>query len=184
MVASEGDSISVLWNGSHTGIFKTSRQDIEFHGLAVGGSGLRNLEARLPALLALKPDLVSVFIGANDLLDYPSAQAYASSLQAYVSQIKATGAKVVVATNLPQHLANVDYNARFSIRRGEVATILRAAPWADGVIDFAADPIVGPDSAAMKVTLFGDGVHPTDDGQRLLSTLYKPRMDALVKDWR
>lgn len=184
MVASEGDSISVTWSGNHTGIFKDSRSDIQFHGLAVGGSTLKNLEARLPALLALRPDLVSVFIGANDLLDYPSAQAYANALNAYVSQIRATGAKVVISTNLPQNQMNVDYNAQFNRRRAELATILRSATWADGLADYAADTTIGGDGAAGQPTLFQDGVHPTDHGQRVLANVYKPRMDALVKDWR
>jgi len=184
VVASEGDSISVTWSGNHTGIYKDSRGDIEFHGLAVGGSTLKNLEARLPALLALKPDLVSVFIGANDLLSYPSAQAYATALSAYVGQIKATGAKVVISTNLPQHQLNVDYNVQFNRRRTELATILRSATWADGLADYAADTTIGGDAAATQMTLFNDGVHPTEQGQRVLANVYKPRMDALVRDWR
>lgn len=184
VVASEGDSISVTWSGNHTGIYKNSRSDIEFHGLAVGGSTLKNLETRLPALLALKPDLVSVFIGANDLLNYPSAQAYATALQSYVGQIRSTGAKVVVSTNLPQHHLNVDYNAQFNQRRLELATILRSAAWADGVADYAADTTMGVDNAAVQLSLFSDGTHPTEAGQRVLANIYKPRMDALVGDWR
>lgn len=183
-MASEGDSISVTGTWSHTGLFRASRSDMEFHGLAVGGSGLFHLQGRLPALLALKPDLVSVFIGANDLLDYPSAQAYAELLRTYVSAIRATGAKVVITTNLPQTNINVDYASRFNRRRAEVANILRTATWADGVIDFAADPTMGSDGAAANLTLYGDGVHPTDEGQRKLAEVYKPRMDPLVRDWR
>jgi lysophospholipase L1-like esterase len=184
IVASEGDSISVLGSWSHTGIYRASRPDIEFHGQAVGGSGVYHLQQRLPALLALKPDVVTVFIGANDLLDYSGPQAYADLLRSYVGAIKATGAKVVVATNLPQTNVNVDYASRFNRSRAELATILRSAPWVDGVIDFAADPVMGSDAAAGDKALFGDGVHPTDEGQKKLAAIYKPRVDPLVRDWR
>ena len=59
--------MSVTWSGNYTGIYSSSRSDLEFHGLAVGGSGLINLIDRIDAVLAFKPDLVSVHIGANDL---------------------------------------------------------------------------------------------------------------------
>lgn len=58
---------------------------------------------------------------------------------------------------------------------GELATILRSATWADGLADYA---------VATQLTLFNDGVHPTEQGQRVLANVYKPRMDALVRDWR
>lgn len=191
MVASEGDSISVTWGGNYTGMFKQSRSDVEFHGLAVGGSGLADMSKRLPALLDLKPDLVSVFIGANDLLAFPTAQAYADALRSYVGKIQATGAKVVIGTNLPQYRVSVSETASFNERRAELATILRKADWADGLFDFAAAPEMGPVDAARDVRLYSDGVHPTDStqgvgegGQAKLFRIYKPVMDPLVKDWR
>lgn len=172
-------------------MYKASRGDMQYHGLAVGGSGLKALEARLPALLDLRPDLVSVFIGANDLAEYPSAQAYADALRSYTDRIKATGAKVVIATNLPQDNINVDYASKFNRMRGELAVLLRSATWADGVVDYAAAPEMGPDTAARDRALYVDGVHPTDGsigigegGQAKLFRLYKPVMDPLVKDWR
>lgn len=191
IVASEGDSISILWGGSHPGMLKASLPEVEFYGLAEGGSSLSRLRDRLPVLLAHKPDLVSVLIGANDLADAASVGAYADALRAYVSEIRATGAKVVIGTNLPQYIgANLEYTDRFNRRRIELAEILRRADWIDGIYDLASASDMGPNEAAQDRTLFSDGVHPTDpthlsnSGQDRIYRLYKPAMDPLVKDWR
>lgn len=184
VVVSEGDSISYTWPGNHTGIYKASRTDIEFHGLAVGGSMLTDLKRRLPSVIALKPDVVSVFIGANDLTGYGSAAGYVAELRSYVEQIRATGAKVLVSTNLPQSNVDVNFTVEFNRRRAEIAALIRAANWVDGIIDYAADPVMGPDRAAADKTLIGDGVHPTDLGQQNLARIYSARVNPVVKDWR
>ena len=56
----------------------------------------------------------------------------------------------------------------------------------DAVIDFAADPVMGPDSAAQDKTLYHDGLHPTDGcgmgcgGQGKLAAIYTPVVDRLL----
>lgn len=150
---------------------------------------MNNLIGRIDAVLAFKPDLVSVHIGANDLASYPSAQAYADALKAYVDQIRVTGAKVVITTVLPQQLgsASVIHNAM----RKELANIIKSANWIDGVADFAADWAMGPDSAPFNLALYSDGLHPTDStqgvgegGQAKLLRIFKPVMDKLATDVR
>ena len=189
VVVTEGDSIAVTWGGNHTGMYGSSRSDIEFHGLAVGGSGLINLISRIDAVLAFKPDLVSVHIGANDLASYATAQAYADALKVYVDQIRATGAKVVVTTVLPQQLG--DASIKHNALRKELANIIKSANWIDGVADFAADTAMGPDSAPFNLALYSDGLHPTDGtqgvgegGQVKLFRIFKPAMDKLAIDVR
>ena len=189
VVVTEGDSIAVTWGGNHTGMYSSSRSDIEFHGLAVGGSGLNNLISRIDAVLAFKPDLVSVHIGANDLASYASAQAYADALKVYVDQIRATGAKVVVTTVLPQQLGNA--SIKHNAMRKELASLIKSANWIDGVADFAADPAMGPDSAPFNLAFYSDGLHPTDGtqgvgegGQAKLFRILKPAMDKLATDVR
>ena len=179
VVVAEGDSISVLWSGNHTGLYGASRPDIELHGLAVGGSMMTTMTARIDKVLALKPDLVSILIGANDLGGQPSAQEYADQLKPYVDKIRATGAKVVVGTVLPQSI--YDY-ARFNSLRKELAAILKAAPWIDGVADFGGDSLIGPDKAAFDIALYPDGLHPAR--QDIMFNVYKPAMDKLAFDVR
>ena len=189
VVVTEGDSIAVTWGGNHTGMYQSSRPDVEFYGLAVGGSGLNDLTNRIDSLLIKKPDLVSIHIGANDLASFPSAQAYADALKVYVDRIRATGAKVVVTTVLPQQLGtpSVWHNAM----RKELAVIVKAANWIDGVADFGADVEMGPDSAPLNKALYSDVLHPTDStqgvgegGQVKLFRVFKPAMDKLAFDVR
>ena len=80
VVVSEGDSISIFYAGNYPGIYARTHPDVDLHGLAVGGSTLGSMEMRIGAVQALKPDVVTVFIGANDLGKYSSANAYTDRL--------------------------------------------------------------------------------------------------------
>jgi lysophospholipase L1-like esterase len=134
---------------------------------------------------------VTVLIGANDLTSAPSSLSWLESLFAYVDPLRASGIKVAVGTILPQHIpGNSQYNQLFNARRAEVNNALRAKVGAriDAVIDFAADPEMGPDSAAINSSLYRDGVHPTDGcgigcgGQGKLARVYIPVVDDLLTD--
>ncbi|MFD1787008.1 GDSL-type esterase/lipase family protein [Sphingomonas floccifaciens] len=158
----------------------------------MGGSGIdggNSLEARFAADAALAPRYVTVLIGANDLTGYPSADAWLNALWTYVAKWKATGAKVAVGTVLPQCLTqNPTVTAEHAARRTIVNAAIRAAVGGkiDGVIDFAADPVMGPDSAACDRSLYGDGLHPTDgtagdaNGQGKLSLVYTAAVETLI----
>jgi lysophospholipase L1-like esterase len=50
---------------------------------------------------------------------------------------------------------------------------------ADAIADFAADPTMGPDSAAASTTLYSDGTHPTDAGYVLLERVLQPVINGL-----
>nr|WP_246848159.1 DUF1996 domain-containing protein [Sphingomonas beigongshangi] len=189
-ILAEGDSISIDWGGSYVGIGKSLRPALAITGKAVGGSritdtaGGNGLVQRFAADKALKPAVVTIFIGANDLGDgsYDTPQAWLDALWAYVAGWKATGAKVAVATVLPQ--CNYD---RHNQRRAIVNPAIRAAVGSkiDGVLDFAADDALGPDAAACDKSLYKDGLHPTDGGTDLsggegrLARIYIAGLDAL-----
>jgi hypothetical protein len=188
-VVSEGDSISVFWAGNHTGIYAAAHPSVVFKGLAVGGSAITTLQSRIQAVLTAKPKVFTVFIGANDLVTYASAQAFVDALFTYTDQVRATGAKVAVATILPQQVAGqAANNTLHNTRRVEANKLIRAAVGSriDAVIDFAADPVMGPDAAASNTALYGDGLHPTDGGasgvggQGKLALIYGPVVDALL----
>ena len=101
-VLSEGDSISVFWGGNHTGIYASTRPNLSFRGLAVGGSGMAQLEARKAVVLNAHPKVVTVFDCANDMLNFATAQDFVTVLFSYVADVRATGAKVAVATVSPR----------------------------------------------------------------------------------
>lgn len=191
-LASEGDSISVTWGGNHTGIYAQLRQGAVTHcGLAVGGSTLDSMTARSSGVANCNPGVLTVLIGANDLANVttnPTTQDWLNKLWAYTDSFRAKGIKVAVGTILPQYSSNATYNVTFSTRRAEANKAIRAAVGTrvDAVIDFAADPVMGPDSAAQDLNLYKDGIHPTDGcglgcgGQGKLASVYAPAVDRLM----
>jgi hypothetical protein len=204
-VLSEGDSISVFWGGNHTGIYAATHPTVTFLGHAVGGSTLNDptngngLIQRQAADLALHPKVMTVLIGANDLnvvgLNwslYPSTQAYLDALFAYIAPFRAAGTKVAVATVLPQCTTGDPQSGadlRTNTNRVSVNNGIRAAVGTkiDAVIDFAADPVMGPDAAACDTALYQPGgLHPTDGaaggfgGQGKLELIYAIVVDRLL----
>ena len=201
VLVSEGDSISVTWGGNHTGMYAAAHQDIKHCGLAVGGSVLGRVTdgptalvdpTRLQKVYDCNPKVVTVFIGANDLfrgnLSF-TTDMWLDRLWGYTATLKAKGYKVAVATVLPRYLAsNPDFSAEFNRRRPAANAAIRAAVGTkiDAVIDFAADPVMGPDAAAQDKALYQDGLHPTDacgvgcGGQGKLYAVYAPVVDRLI----
>ena len=192
VLASEGDSISVTWGGNYTGVYAQLRKSAVTHcGLAVGGSTLDSMAARSGGVTTCNPGVLTVLIGANDLANVtanPTTQAWLNKLWAYTDGFRAKGIKVAVGTILPQYSAsNPTYNVTFNTRRAEANKAIRASvgTHVDAVIDFAADPVMGPDSAAQDLNLYKDGIHPTDacglgcGGQGKLASVYAPVVDRL-----
>lgn len=196
-VLAEGDSISIFWGGNYTGIFAATKPGLRMKGAAVGGARLNmedggnGLIQRRSADLSHHPKVLTVLIGANDLgtYVYPTGKAYTDALFAYVAPFRAAGTKVAVATILARRApTTVAYDAIHNARRVEANKLIRAAvgKQIDAVIDFAADPVMGTDSAPLDTTLYLDGVHPTNacalgcGGQGKLAVIYKAAVDALL----
>lgn len=190
-IVAEGDSISLFWGGSYTGIFAREHPSIPFKGMAVSGSHVTDavtgngLVERLPQVLAARPALVTVLIGTNDLGASRGLTPvmWLNNLWAYVAAVKATGAKVVVGTVLPICLPQYrDYNDGHSQQRPVVNDDIRAAVGTriDGVFDVAADPVMGSDAAACDTALYSDGLHPTARGQELIAKLYTRAVEAAL----
>ena len=188
-LASEGDSISVTWGGNHTGMYAKAHADMKHCGLAVGGSGLNSMIGRIDGVFACNPKVVTVLIGANGLANAATVEGWTASLLSYADTLRAKGYKVALGTILPQyHADNPTYDKIFNSRRAVVNESIRNAVGThiDAVIDFAADPVMGPDSAAKNTALYRDGTHPTDGcgmgcgGQGKLAVIYAPVVDRLI----
>jgi lysophospholipase L1-like esterase len=196
VIVAEGDSLSIFWSGNYTGIFAVTHPNIVFHGQAVGGSRIsaasgNGLVQRMPLDIGLKPDLITILIGANDLGDgtYASAEAWLNALWKYVAAIKATGVRVAVGTVLPICLPSApQYQKTHAARRAVVNEQIRQAVGSkiDAIIDFAADSEIGPDSAACDRRLYKDGLHPTDGnrnyegGEGIMARIYSGSIAAFV----
>lgn len=166
VLLAEGDSItspkSVVYYAS---AFAAARSTITFHNKAVAGSVLKNLIDRRDGDLALKPDVLTVFVGANDF--GPDAVTYAQRVFDYVAPFRALGTKVYIATVLPRNIAqdNMVPAVRNAERR-KYAQLMQDAVGKriDGVIDFGRAPIIGDDGAPFNTQIYGDGLHPTGIG--------------------
>ena len=127
--------------------------------------------------------VLSVFLGANDLVSGGSLPNYLTNLQAYVTARKAAGwRKVAVCTLLARAAslggaANIDETVR-----GNANTAIRAGQgvWHDGTIDIAADPVMGIFGYTADATNCQDGCHPTAAGQIRLRDIVTPRITTIL----
>jgi lysophospholipase L1-like esterase len=184
-VAAEGDSISVYWSGNHTGLYDSSRPGVTVCGLAVGGSTIDTVARRVSGVTNCNGEVVTLLIGANDLYNGNTAvtlDMWLAKVWAYTDALRAQGYKVALGTVLPQYNSNSAYMAEFNRRRPLANAAIRAAVGAhiDAVIDFAANPTIGPDAAAQNKALYPDGLHPSDSAQSTMATIYGPVVDNLL----
>jgi trimeric autotransporter adhesin len=121
------------------------------------------------------PQIALVLAGTNDLFDFGGGAPAGAigSIAAEVQLLKAAGCRVFVGTL-------ISGNGIDAARDTLDASILTSARTfgADGIIDFAANPLLGADGASANPnptacssgTCFQtDGVHPTQAGQQLLA---------------
>src|SRR5581483_4697096 len=174
--AAEGDSITVMPSGN-TGYPSSISFSPAAQGLnnAVSGSTISSLNSRAALLDTIIPPaqtgrkfILSVLIGHNDFVGGASTNTYLTNLAAYCDSRRAAGWKLCVCTQTPSTVsggysawrATVDAEIRLWTTGGSTIPGVHA----DAVCDFAADPVMGPDSAAGNTSLYSDGTHPTATG--------------------
>jgi len=157
------------------------------YGAAEGGQQLVNFVANyatgLPrALFTAYPGtqrIAFLHMGTNDLTvgGRTAAQIYAD-IQSYAGLVRADGAQIIVSTILP----NNAWNGTQQTTRNNLNTLIRDnwASFADGLCDFAADPVMGPQAAAANTNLYGDGLHPAPQGHQNLSVLAAAALTVLL----
>jgi lysophospholipase L1-like esterase len=127
--------------------------------------------------------ILTILIGANDLTSYPNAAAWVAVLQSYVEARRAAGWKVAVSTVLPKNSPAANYAAHNTYRATANATIRGwpAAGICDAVIDYAADPVMGVDTAPLDGAIWhtDDGLHPNAQGQINLEVIYRAVVDNM-----
>jgi lysophospholipase L1-like esterase len=183
----EGDSISVPGSGQYPGIYGASHPGVTICNKAVSGSGIAEVAARISPAIACNSEVVTLFIGANDLASKSSSTAFLNEMFAYTDQLRALGMKVAVGTVLPLNNPAADalspgYTARHNTRRNtEVNPSIRSAigTHIDAVFDFAADNRIGDDADALNTSLYPDGLHPTG-AYSIMAGIYGPVADALL----
>jgi lysophospholipase L1-like esterase len=142
--------------------------------LAVDGAALDTvLECQLPSVAGLRPDLVSVTVGMNDIRDAGfSEERFAAGLSQLFDGMTATGATMLTCTlpdiagimPLPAGLVEV---ARTRLRR--VSDVIRAQAAARGAVCLDTWAMPG----AADPGLFGpDRIHPNPSGHQLMAAAF------------
>ena len=178
----EGSSSSVDNGGAgtisyHTLYLPNAIQETDQQCFATDGAGLSDMIARQSLVIAAfrdGPNILFVQAGQSDLVSIDAA-AWLAEFSAYLATfreaIQASGklVRLGVCTHNPRN------DVAFNANRAIADPALRLFPshgTCDFIVDWAVDPIWGPDSAAANQTLYPDGTHPSQAGQNNMEAKY------------
>lgn len=151
------------------------------HALNLGVSGILLHEAlsrELPRVLSASPQLITVWLVANDFIDSVSYQSYISDLNSLLSQLHTKTQARIVMANLP------DITRLPALRKETPAQkmlILQAVKqWDRGIAQVAARYDVtlvdllrdGSELTAHPEYISSDGFHPSTQGYTRLASLF------------
>ena len=138
---------------------------VRYANLAVRSRRVADLIAeQLPRALALRPDLATVFIGANDLVSHRTHPAFvAAQVDEAVAALRRAGSDVLlVAPFLPDRRASALFARRFALFADHVRDI--AARHGAFLLDLQNDPEIGE-----RAKWAHDKVHISSSGHRFVS---------------
>jgi lysophospholipase L1-like esterase len=145
----------------------------------IGGITMMAMQASEPNRVATMcapssgPAVAVLFAGTNDLAQVGgTASDVWSNAVSEIQILKQAGCRVFVGTMLSRAGTDATGNTGDVDKNAYDALILSQAKTAgaDGVIDFAANPLLGADGANASATYFqGDHIHPTQAGQAMLA---------------
>lgn len=192
MLAFEGDSISV-WPPEPTdyvnltrGVFSPYSASPNF---ATGGATIATITARAATTDAAYDatrffNILSVFIGANNLRFGESDTTIFNALKAYCQARRAAGWQVVLATMLPSN-ADACAAGGCETTRLSVNSMIRADPsFYDALADIGATSTTMGNYAAVSDATYYEqtaGLHPTNPvGQALLAPFFQAAVHSLI----
>lgn len=198
-----GTSISAsVWHGAYIGSDPFTAEDT-FTNYGVGGSGIGGTSLthsityaatggrKQQVINAYVPGVLNILIveaGANDYYnnaDTSGNLALLETLLLYCDDLRAVGYKVLLNTQLPQD-GNTSIGLAHNASRLYIDPVVRAAVGSriDACIDWANDPVLGPDSAAqgantVDTDCFADYVHLTAEGAWRASLVARAAINSI-----
>lgn len=154
IVVAEGDEMTGSAATTYSGAYDAAHAD--FYINSGTGWGVSNLETNIAATTSQNPAWVTIFV-SQDLSGAASTDAWFSALTTHIANLRAALPSVKVAVmTLPPKTGDATYTSR----RPAANDLIRKAEGVeiDRVIDFAANPVVGPDSAAVDANLFSSNI--------------------------
>lgn len=147
-----------------------------------GSTPTNSLVARAPQVDVVFADapahgVLVVAAGHNDAGYCTAAQSYAN-YKAYCQARRPNVKKIIACSLLPSTVGG------FNVWRAAWNALLYADIAAggiyDGLIDWAADPTIGPDAAASNATYFPDGIHPTTAAHAIMAPIAQTAIAAAL----
>jgi lysophospholipase L1-like esterase len=138
-----------------------------------------NLEMPYTYDPAARRFVVTIMIGTNDITANTTGAVTFTNLQTWIAKFKALGpnVRVIVSTITPvagrlgqQQIEHDAYNN--AIRTQWNLPQAAGGLGADGFVDAANDPTMGPSTATADTTLYSDGLHPTALGDSYLAARF------------
>ena len=128
---------------------------------------------------AAGPAVYTIFSGTNDFLLIAGAtpNSVFNTLASIISEMKVAGCRVGVVTMISrQGSGTSNGGASFAVDKNAYNSLILSgarAAGADFIVDAAANPNLGADSAYANSTYFqSDGAHPTEVGQQLIANAF------------
>jgi lysophospholipase L1-like esterase len=181
-----GDSISCAWNGSQcndayswssqlalTNQPSYTRSNWGIYGATIQGiSGSEANRVARRCNSSAGQAIAMVDAGINDLVNASPSQTF-QYLTSEVQTLKRAGCKVFVGTMLSDggNSSTAGSPTMDAQKNAYDALILQQAKGvgADGILDFAANPLLGADGANASSTFLADHTHPSAAGQQLMA---------------
>lgn len=130
--------------------------------------------------------IISFLFGYNDFSAGFTASNFISYMGAWIDARRSAGSKVLCITLLPsQDLAEPGYNAFRNTVNTTMVTWKQGGGGTfrcDGLADFAADVVMGPDNSPTVNPTYWNGLgpHPTSLGQQTLAAPFQSAIRALL----
>ena len=152
-----------------------TRADVRLLNLAIPGGTTRDLRQALQLALRreVKPDLVTIWTGANDLISGQAPADFERELSVLLRELREKSSSLIVIADIP----DLTKSPRFKIQPSPVVTSNRIAAF-NRVIEKQASafsvPIVRLSREEITDELVSeiDGFHPSDRGHRLVAQLF------------
>lgn len=138
----------------------------------VSGNTVAQGLARLPRVLAQRPDVLVVALGINDALRGQSPAAAEAGLRQIVTQSREAGAHVV--------LVGIRVPRAYDEPRLRPFEAMYARIAAEEQLAFVPDLLAGV--AGQRELLFPDGLHPNAGGQQRLARNVRPQLELVLAE--
>jgi acyl-CoA thioesterase-1 len=153
-----------------------------FVNLAIPGATTRSaIDTELPHLAGLRPDLVTVWLGVNDIIQGVAPETYEAELRGLVSRVRA---RTVLIANTPSlgglpRFAN-DRGVERTVTAYDAAVSRVAAASGATLVDLGplADRVARLGTATGLIS--GDGLHPNAAGYAAIARVFEQTYRAAV----